>query len=90
MEKSGAGTSWRGARCLRANEGDAPRARNLLLEVVGEGSEDRVREFGHDNADRRSAGRVLAGWTVVAQLIDRRQDPATRVFGDLAEAVENA
>ena len=80
----------RRARRLRTNEGDAARARNLLLEVVGEGGEDRVREFGHDNADRRSAGRVLAGWTVVAQLIDCRQDPAARVFGDLADAVENA
>ena len=80
----------RRARCLRANEGDAARAGDLLLKVMGEGGEDRVRQLRHDNADRRSAGRVLAGWTVVAQLVDRRQDPAACVFGDLADAVENA
>ena len=80
----------RRARRLRADEGDAARARDLLLKVMGEGGKDRIHQLRHDNADRRSAGRVFTGWTVVAQLINRRQDPAARLFGDLADAVENA
>ena len=80
----------RRTRRLRADEGDAARARDLLLEMVGKGGKDRVRQLRHDNADRRGARRVFTGWTVVAQLIDRRQDSAARVFGDLADAVENA
>ena len=66
------------------------RAGDLLLKVMGEGGKDRIRQLRHDNADRRSAGRVFTGWTVVAQFINRRQDPAARLFGDLADAVENA
>ena len=77
-------------RRLRTDEGDAARARDLLLKVMGKGGKDRVRQLRHDNADRRGAGCVLAGWTVVAQLVDRCENPAARVLGDLADAVENA
>ena len=80
----------RRTRRLRADEGDAARARDLLLKVMGKGGKDRVRELGHDNADRRGAGRVFTGWTVVAQLVDRCENPTARVFGDLADTVENA
>ena len=77
------------ARCLGANEGDAACTRNLLLEVVSEGGEDRIRQLGHDDADGGGVGGALTGWTVVAQLVDRCENPAARVFGNLADTVEN-
>ena len=80
----------RRSRCLRTDEADAARARNLFLEVVGEGREDRIRELRHDDADRWRARCALGGGAIVSQLVNRGQDPAAGIFGDLSNAVENA
>ena len=76
--------------CLRADHRDAAGPGYLLLEVMGERRENRIRELGEHDANRGRVGSALGARAVVSQLVNGGQDLAPRVSGDLPDTIKDA
>ena len=80
----------RGAGGLRADDRNPVRPRDLGLEEVGVGREDRVGQFGNDDSDDGVLRGAHGRGALVAEGVDGDEDTMARLVRDLAGAVDDA